>query len=1112
MAEQKNNQVNITMDAIIVNAPQQQFARKAYFWRQVNILRQQTGLPINIGYKYHNARDLEAEYRRLKRRQTQQNIARQATQAQQQRQVRTQQKEIKRNIAREAVQANQRRQARIVRIQQQRDVQRFFMNPRDDAELDITNIPIREVIPNIVLQPGFLLLLNAEETYWTVNANNMDRIINNLNAEVLEVKEMAGSDAEIVNAIGNPNIRVHFIWRRAGRQRLDGGYLKYYNKLDKIDLSRYGIYKNADETDEYKLNCLEIALINGGIAQDKIDKLKTMIRTRYVPKINLKIVAKQLQLYIVLKQINNHKADDYYGDITHQKINIGLIDGHYFLIEETKYTSFCIENYFELCNQKDFNKIRRKDGKKYKRDKPIYIDSFKLIKILLAKKETHLQEINMTNCGVFSQYSNRSFEYTILPEIDESEAKLCEPNQLMKPKIFLDKYDFKTGISTYHPYEFLYFDFESITDFEYKEKEEVKTRHEQYMICSETRTGQKKCFIGYSCALKWLQSLDKNYVCIAHNLRYDLQFLIKYLNNVSDMIKTGNKIKSISGEFYNRNTGKTIKLHFKDSYGIITMPLKKFGKCFNLNVKKEVMPYEIYNKNTINKPFINYKEAEQYLSESNYTEFIKNINEWKLVQGNKFNHIEYARIYCEMDVQVLKKGYEIFRGWMQEVCNLDIDNAVSIPQLANTYGLNRNVFKGCYKISGVARDFIQKCVVGGRCMTRKNKQFKVNHDVDDFDGVSLYPSAMHRIDGFLKGKPKVWHSQVNLNNVDGYFVEIEVEDIKVKRDFPLLSRKNDEGIRIFSNNIRGTGIFVDKTSLEDLVKFQGLKYKILRGYYFNEGRNITIKAFMKELFEERLKKKNEKNPIQEVYKLIMNAFYGKLIMKPIDTNHNFIYGKDKMNEHLSYRFNSIIDYVKITEGMYIVKESRSIMEHFSMPHCGAEVLSMSKRIMNEVMCLAEDMGIEIYYQDTDSMHIDARLDKNGKSGVDKLSAAFKKMYGKELVGKNLGQFHSDFDFKSDVQPISVESVYLGKKAYCDKVKVVNQGIVDYMYHARMKGIPGECVEEEAKKNYNQNIISMYDDMLNHKQIIFDLIQFCKFKSENNFTTTNHKEFKRSILF
>ena len=35
---------------------------------------------------------------------------------------------------------------------------------------------------------------------------------------------------------------------------------------------------------------------------------------------------------------------------------------------------------------------------------------------------------------------------------------------------------------------------------------------------------------------------------------------------------------------------------------------------------------------------------------------------------------------------------------------------------------------------------------------------------------------------------------------------------------------------------------------------------------------------------------------------------------------------------------------------------------------GVSLLSMSKRIMNEIMCLAEDLGIKIYYQDIDSMH------------------------------------------------------------------------------------------------------------------------------------------------
>ena len=45
---------------------------------------------------------------------------------------------------------------------------------------------------------------------------------------------------------------------------------------------------------------------------------------------------------------------------------------------------------------------------------------------------------------------------------------------------------------------------------------------------------------------------------------------------------------------------------------------------------------------------------------------------------------------------------------------------------------------------------------------------------------------------------------------------------------------------------------------------------------------------------------------------------------------------------------------------------------------------MSKRIMNEVMTLAEDEGLNIWYQDTDSMHINYEE-------VELLALAFKKI-------------------------------------------------------------------------------------------------------------------------
>ena len=74
---------------------------------------------------------------------------------------------------------------------------------------------------------------------------------------------------------------------------------------------------------------------------------------------------------------------------------------------------------------------------------------------------------------------------------------------------------------------------------------------------------------------------------------------------------------------------------------------------------------------------------------------------------------------------------------------------------------------------------------------------------------------------------------------------------------------------------------------------------------------------------------------------------------------------------------------------------------------GVSVLSMSKRIMNEVMCLAEDLGINIYYQDTDSMHIEH--DK-----IQMLASEYKQIYHRELIGEDIiGCFHNDFDELKD---------------------------------------------------------------------------------------------------
>ena len=48
-----------------------------------------------------------------------------------------------------------------------------------------------------------------------------------------------------------------------------------------------------------------------------------------------------------------------------------------------------------------------------------------------------------------------------------------------------------------------------------------------------------------------------------------------------------------------------------------------------------------------------------------------------------------------------------------------------------------------------------------------NAKCMLSKPLADFDGVSLYPSSMARIPGYLKGAPNVWYEGVDLNKADG---------------------------------------------------------------------------------------------------------------------------------------------------------------------------------------------------------------------------------------------------------------------------------------------------------------------------------------------------------
>jgi hypothetical protein len=942
--------------------------------------------------------------------------------------------------------------------------------------------------------------------------------------EEVDVDNETGSDAAIQMRYAykhHPDSIITLEWNDFPKKKREGASFNYYIKpLTKInevvDLTRYGIFTDYDEEQKYNKihknpNCFKVAMLLSEIPENKYLAIEPMLRTRHIPTNQMSFIADKLKIEIELRTLRNDGESRLtrYGSKGIRTIQIGLLEQHYFLIEQTKITSYAVQNCYKLNDKKNWNEfIKAKE-----RSKERFIDSFTMIKLFLDNKQTHLDAKTLENCDDDAYTSNphlKEYEEPIDMEIKENKeeySKEITMTELSEPNIF--------RLHNVSNYDILYFDSETTTD---------GNIHKPYMIRSISRDNIKRGANGQNCIIDWLNSLQNHSLCIAHNLRYDFQFIMKHLSCVSDIVMTGSRIKSISGIFHKRNGYKLI-LHFKDSYCLISKKLKDFAECFKLSVNKEIFPYSIYTEELITKSSSAYAKIHlddiksKLIAElgSKYDDFINLATKVGSIIDNQFHYMNYADYYCRQDVRVLKAGYELYRSWMLDLTKIDIDYALSNPQIAYTYGKSRGVFDGCCELSGIPRDFIQRCVVGGRCMTRNNEKFSINHDVDDFDGVSLYPSAMYRMDGLLKGLPKLWNSNVNLNNVDGYFLKIKIMSIGKRWSFPLIShyrdgvRRFEDDITIVENNI----YYVDKAMLEDWIKYHKIEYMIICGYYFNEGRNNAIKEFIYELFTERLKKKAEDNPIQEVYKEIMNSFYGRLIMKEIDCQLN-VFTEKTYKQKISYHFNHIKNIMKIHDSnKYLFKIEKSINNHFSFPQGGVEILSMSKRIMNEVMCLAEDNNIEIYYQDTDSMHIK-------KDGVQKLADLFKDEFDRELVGDNLGQFHSDFsrdyydgDKKKKAKKgsvVSKKSIYLGKKSYCDFLEFKDEkGETRTKFHCRMKSIPNKCLTTKSVEKKTDEF-GLYEMMLSGEPMKFDISSVRKFKFNSNMTTTNNLEFNRTVSF
>ena len=898
-----------------------------------------------------------------------------------------------------------------------------------------------------------------------------------------------------------------------------GGFFAWFPTIP-VDLSKYAIYNEINK-ENYKDNCFIKACIESKVLTDEeIDILRAYIRTKDVPARKVLEIAKFMKVNIIVRRMNEYTEDTRHRILNPPKktnfdrtIDMLLFRNHYLINSYEFITPFYIEHYEEI--QKKFpdmpigkqQRLLNMKGQFTQSEKGYKISEilFDMVKFNRFKPIPAMDNLLLST----TEYDNTFGDYDSL---EYAEEVCCKP---------------VTDEKTEKEYSVVaYADFESDTSV---------NPHKAYLCCVVWREGnnvKRISFKGYQCGSRFLEWCPDNSLIYFHNMKYDASFFINESvgSYKVNMIEHSGKLMML--RFTNVKDGRTFFIH--DSYSIISAPLKKFNEMFGLEIEKDICPYSVYRKDNIQKRFVPLQECLDALEDEDREQFIKNCQskdveclhvrgknttrvfyEGKVEDVSKYSVeiMKYAEYYCTKDCVVLMLGMEKFDTDLSEIFAknnkqwIGTKSYISISAIGYDFAIKYGCLEGVYALAGKPQDFISRCVSGGRCMIADNKKVIVEGKIQDFDCSSLYPSAMYRMPGIPLGKPKVIQDVSKIWDYTDFYVEININKLQAKGvdhyRFPLVFKNGDVSKNYVDEPIKH--FYLDKRSLQDLIEYYDIEYEVLRGYYFDEGYNNKINEFIKVLYDLRLSYKKSGNPLEKTIKLLLNSIYGKSILRPIKTDTKVV-DPTKLDHFIMLHYNFIKE-VHVMEGdkhkNAYAKLIRPINLHFNVPQFGVNVLSWSKHIMNEVMCLADQKGIEIYYQDTDSIHIK-------DEDVPKLAEYFKEKYGRELIGKYLGQFHCDFnEIEPGVPVYSTKLIAVGKKSYLD---LLEDEKGNKKLHIRLKSIPTQVIQNHAK-NENLTIEEIYKILYDGDPIKFNMLDGSNgFRKNKFFEMETPSEFYRIVHF
>jgi hypothetical protein len=810
-------------------------------------------------------------------------------------------------VLREIPQQIESRQQRIERIQQER-LNRFITNNNFQSVLNMAfnenvRLTMRQattVWNNLQGSGRYSIHVVGEgiDRYIAVNATTKDFIVGILIDGGFAIGRYApnwGSDV-------SDNVRIDRITsmtlQRINPQRAinnrDGRFFPYINTSE-LDLTRYQIYNQEQAyRSSNRLHCLIHTLQQQGIKQSILNSIKLS----YISGVNIrkkdlhdisKMINRDIYVYtknggrIAIQKIKGKKPTAE----TTTDIHIAIYANHYFTYEETEYSKYSINNYDELKDEEDFHNIIKKK----------IITNANGIQKTHIRKEANKSKINSLlmidkfyEQGKFKKLDMTKFEETsshidirdhIYLDNIENEQQLCEDKKQKEEKkdiYYADCESFVSNNSNHELYllgcvsdkndcidiynvmddKFNSGRREGLTDPTGTPRTQSVRRGDNEEVLLETGIPSEQLVIN-----EWLKNMTNggknDALCYFHNLKYDYHLLESYLNIRGRCEKDGQLYNVIC--IYK---GKTIEL--RDSYKLLPFALSKFGSEFDLPKeirKKEAIAYEYYTRENNNEsiPISEYSDLLSNDEKIIFNEVVKNEPSFNIC-NKTFNPLEYYKEYLRLDCLVLKKGLQKFNDLIMEITRspvrgenmglqkMSVYDSLTISSLTDKYMKLEGSYEGIWEVQGNLRAYIAEAVYGGRvCVNKKYQKKVIEGKISDYDGVSLYPSAIHRLCDRMGGLPKGMAKRFNQNDLSGLnnlywenktysIMSVKITKVNKTQQMPFIAQKEETSIRYINTPPKNPDgslkpIIIDSITLSDYIKFHEIEYELLDGVYWN---------------------------------------------------------------------------------------------------------------------------------------------------------------------------------------------------------------------------------------------------------------------------------------